>query len=289
MPSPGAPRASRCALALTLALPLSLAPAAARAFDPYEIQVYDGATNRAGEASLELHANYHHAPSRPAPAPPELASDKQLHLTLEPALGITPFWEIGAYLQVSAAFGSGFYWAGGKLRSKLVTPEGWDPHWTLGINYEVGAAPSRFDPDRYGGEIRPIVGYEARFVKVAINPNVEVGFAGEGLREGPELTPAAAIYGRVPDLFDLGVEYYASMGPMRSLPAWKDQEHYVFAAGNLLAFEGWELNAGAGFGLTDASDAFIAKVIVGHSIGRLWGRERGQVAGRGPLRALARR
>jgi hypothetical protein len=285
MASPAARRA--LALALTLAFPLASTPA--RAFDPFEIQVYDGATNQSGEASLELHTNYHHAPSRPAPDAPELPSGKQLHFTLEPALGVTSFWELGAYLQLATRFGDGTYWGGAKLRSKLVTPEGWSEHWTLGINYEVGFLPSKFDADRYGGEIRPILGFESRFVKFAVNPNVELGFAGAGLREGPELTPAAALYGRIPDVIDLGVEYYASMGPMRELPAWKQQEHYVFAATNVLALEGWEINAGAGFGLTENSDAFIAKLILGHSIGRLWGGERGTVAPRTPLGLFARR
>ena len=248
MPPRGASRLLPPALALTVAL----AAAPAHAFDPFEIQVYDGATNQPGEASLELHTNYHHAPSRPVPEGPELPTGKQLHFTLEPALGVTSFWE-------------------------------------LGLNYEVGFLPSRFDADRYGAEIRPIVGFEAQYVKLAVNPNVEVGFAGQGLRDGPDFTPAGALYGRIPDVLELGVEYYASTGPMKHVPRWSAQEHYLFAAANLLALEGWELNAGAGFGLTENSDAFIAKVIVGHSIGRLWGKERGQVATGSPVRMLARR
>ncbi len=293
---PAAPRASapssrraRRGLSLPVAICLSTAAAPAFAFDPFEIQVYDGATNQAGEASLELHANYHHAPSQPAGPGPELPTHKQAHFTLEPALGLTPYWEVGAYVQVAARFDDTLYWAGGKLRSKLVTPEGWDPHWTLGINYEIGAVPRYFDADRYGAEIRPILAYEARFVKLALNPNVEVGFAGEGLRAGPELTPAAAAYLRIPDVAEIGVEYYASLGPVKHVPRLAQQEHYLFGAGNLLALAGWELNAGVGAGLTDGSTDLIAKLIVGHSLGRLWGRDRGHVASGSPARGTARR
>src|SRR5512141_982208 len=70
----------------------------AAAFDPFEIQVYDGSTNDPGVASLELHTNYNHAPKLVV-QPPELSPHKQAHFTFEPALGITRFWEIGAYIQ----------------------------------------------------------------------------------------------------------------------------------------------------------------------------------------------
>ena len=124
---------------------------------------------------------------------------------------------------------------------------------------------------------------------VRLDHYVEVGFAGEGLRAGPELTPAAAAYLRIPDVAEIGVEYYASLGPVKHVPRLAQQEHYLFGAGNLLALAGWELNAGVGAGLTDGSTDLIAKLIVGHSLGRLWGRDRGHVASGSPARGTARR
>lgn len=262
-------------MAGAIALGTSVGPALA--FDPFEIQVYDGSTNEPGVVSLELHVNYDHAPSRPV-EPPELPWHRQAHFTFEPALGVTSFWELGAYVQLAARLDDAVYWGGAKLRSKLVTPDGWDPHWTLGMNFEVGALPRLFEADRYGAELRPIVAWEARYLHVALNPNVEVSFAGEGLRDGPELSPAAAAYVRIPDIAEVGVEYYGGLGPMKHLPELAAQEHYLFGAGNLFALEGWELNAGVGAGLTPGSDDLIAKVIVGHALGRLWGREPNRTA-----------
>ena len=259
-------KASIAPLALVGALLLS-APAAA--FDPFEIQVYDGSTNDPGEAGLELHLNYNHARHR-AFAAPELSPDRQAHYTFEPAIGLTRSWEIGAYIQF-ASQGEALYWGGVKLRSKLVTPEGWHPHLRLGFNIELAAIPQKFDPDRYGGELRPIIAWEDKYFHLAANPNVEFALAGDGLREGPGFTPAVAAYLRIPNAIELGVEYYASMGPMANIPVFSQQEHYVFAAGNVLAFEGWELNVGVGAGLTPSSNDVIAKVIFGHAIGRLWG------------------
>lgn len=241
----------------------------ADAFDPFEIQVYDGSTDDAGEAGLELHLNYNHARQRAFTAP-ELSQDRLAHYTFEPSLGLTPWWEIGAYIQF-ASQGEDFYWGGAKLRSKFVTPEGWHPHLRLGFNIELAAIPEKFDPGRFGGELRPIIAWEDTYFHLAANPNVEFALTGDEFLEGPELTPAVAAYLRIPNAIEFGVEYYASMGPIADLPSFAEQEHYVFAAGNVLAFEGWEVNFGVGAGLTPSSNDVIAKVIFGHAIGRLWG------------------
>ncbi|HEY1535285.1 MAG TPA: hypothetical protein VGF76_14760, partial [Polyangiaceae bacterium] len=80
--------------------PLWLAPELARAVDPFEIQVYDGTANAPGAPGLELHLNT--VPDgRKTAQPPELAPNHQTHLTLEPSLGIEPWWELGGYLQSS--------------------------------------------------------------------------------------------------------------------------------------------------------------------------------------------
>lgn len=272
----------------TLALLLVSSPAAG--FDPFEIQVYDGTADAPGIASLELHTNYNHAPNRPV-EPPELPAHKQAHFTFEPALGITRFWEIGAYVQMAAAFGDSFYWAGAKLRSKLVVPESWHPHLRLGFNVEVDALPEKFDADRYGGELRPIVAWSDRWFHLAANPNVEFALAGAGLHAGPAFSPGVAAYFRIPDVAEIGVEYYGWIGPIAHPLPIAAQEHYVFGASNVLAFEGWELNLGVGAGLTAGSNDVIVKAIIGHDLGRLWGGPPAPAAARGrvPASAMASR
>jgi hypothetical protein len=262
-----------------LLLAFFLVPAAllgarrAAAFDPFEIQVYDGSTNEPGVASLELHVNYDHAPTRPV-SPPEMSWHKQAHFTFEPALGITRFWEIGAYLQFADQIDGTLYWGGFKLRSKLVTPEGWHPHLTLGLNLEISAVPERFEADRFGGELRPILGWDDRYFQVAVNPNVELSFAGAGLHEGPAWSPGVALYAKIPAIASFGVEYYGSIGPLAHPLPLREQEHYLFGVGNLLAAAGWEVNVGVGAGLTRGSNDVIVKAILGHELGRLWGREK---------------
>jgi len=44
------------------------------------------------------------------------------------------------------------------------------------------------------------------------------------------------------------------------------QSHAVFATFDLLNNKEWELNTGAGFGLTNATDGFVFKILVGRRV-----------------------
>lgn len=163
---------------MRLALLLFLAAAPALAFDPFEIQVYDGTADGRGKFGLEVHLNRHHDAT---------------HLTFEPSFGVTRFWEIGGYLQ----FQQGRY-EGVKLRSKLVTPEGTLGNLRLGLNGEVALEPG----GAWGGEIRPILAFEnARFL-LAVNPNISF--------PGPSFEPGAMAKLKVGPVA-VGVEYYGSL------------------------------------------------------------------------------
>jgi hypothetical protein len=198
------------------ALLMMLAALPARAFDPFEIQVYDGTADAPGEPGIEIHLNRHHDAT---------------HLTFEPSIGITRFWELGAYLQ----FQQGTY-QGVKLRSKFVTPEGALGPFRLGINFEIALQPG----DRWGGEIRPILAFENRRFLIAINPNIGFPFSSE---------PAAMAKVKL-GAIALGVEYYGSL----------PDEHYLLAAIDLLSVKHLELNLGVGGG-----SAPVGKLIVGYA------------------------
>ena len=163
----------RCGLLLALAL--EAAPALA--FDPFEIQVYDGSIDERHQAGLELHVN------RPRDGP--------LHLTLEPSFGLTDFWELGGYFQTA----DGRY-EGVKLRTKLALPLG---RFRAGVNFEL----SRIPDEGWGGEIRPILAFENERFLLAMNPIVSFPAAFE---------PAAMAKLKL-GLVGLGLEYYATVTP----------------------------------------------------------------------------
>jgi hypothetical protein len=255
----------RPALAFVVFAAAFIAPAsAARAGDPFEIQVYDGTANPPGVPGLELHLNDWATGHRDATAP-EAPLHGQAHATLEPSLGVTRSWELGAYLQFAERTDAGaFDWAGVKLRSKFVTPPGWRGPWRLGLNLEVSYLPSAYDRDLWGSELRPIVAWQNDVWLFAINPIIDQSLAGPGASDGPLLEPAvkaSRTFGPVA----LGAEYYGTIGPIAAPLPVRLQEHYIFETADLVGLDRVEVNAGVGEGLTPASAGIIVKVILGYT------------------------
>jgi hypothetical protein len=251
-------------LRLLVAATLLSLPAAA--LDPFEIQIYDGTANAAGEPGLELHLNYVARGLRSSLGP-ELPPDRQAHFTLEPSYGVTSFWELGGYLQGALRPDGTFEYAGAKLRSKLVTPPGWHEHLRLGINLELSLLPVSYDRSRWGAEVRPIIAWEDDRWIFAANPNFGMALAAPDDHEGPAFEPGAMAKLKLSGIA-LGIEYYASLGPVRAFLPLAQQEHYLFEALDVLSWQGVELNVAVGEGLTAASNSVVFKTIVGYAFGR---------------------
>jgi hypothetical protein len=250
--------------AIALGAALALAAPAARAVDAFEIQVYDGSIDAPGVAGIELHANTTVSGRRAVP-PPELPPHHQSHFTLEPALGLTRWWEAGAYLQSSVQGDGSFRFAGVKLRSKFMRPSAPSHRWRLGVNFEISRLPEAYDPDRWGAEIRPIAGWTSAQGRIALAFNPILDFSLGGSDRTPAFEPALSAAYAIADLLSVGVEYYASLGPVDGLLPIAEQEHYLFEVVNVLAWQNVQINLGIGEGLTGASNDLVAKVILGFS------------------------
>jgi|tagenome__1003787_1003787.scaffolds.fasta_scaffold20677355_2 hypothetical protein len=250
--------------ALTLAGAMSLLGASqAQALDPFEIQVYDGTADAPGRPGLELHANTVASGQRDA-VPPELPPHHQTHLTLEPSLGITRWWELGMYLQTTVLPDGTFAYSGFKLRSKFVRPDWPAERLRWGVNLEVSDLPPRFDASRWGAEVRPILAYttpQGRFA-FAFNPIVDFELS-DGASGWPSFEPALSALFVIEGLLSAGLEYYADLGPIDQPAHPSAQQHYLFEVLNVLRWRRIELNVGVGEGLTAASNPLVFKMIVG--------------------------
>jgi hypothetical protein len=251
-----------------LLLALALASSKATASDPFEIQVYDGTADAPGVPGLELHVNDWATGNREA-LPPEAALNGQFHATLEPSIGVTPIWELGAYLEGAVRTDDGRAgFAGVKLRSKFVTPPDWDPHWRLGVNLEVSYSLAVYDADRWGSEVRPILAWHDPDWLFAFNPILDQAFAGGDAGLGPSFQPALKIARRAGPVA-LGIEYYATLGPLTSPLPWREQQQQIFEVVDLWSVDRLEVNAGVGEGLTHASQGLVFKAIVGWEFDKL--------------------
>jgi hypothetical protein len=257
-------RMRRAITVQALALAALLATSPASAGDPFEIQVYDGTANPPGVPGIELHVNDWATGNREA-TPPEAPLHGQFHATLEPSLGILTWWEIGGYLQSAVRTDDGVVdWAGVKLRSKFVTPPGFDPHWRLGMNFEISYIPPTYDHDKWGSEIRPIVAWQNPDWLFVFNPILDQPLAGADASQGPSFQPALKA-SRTVGPVALGIEYYATLGPLGALLPWSQQEQQVFECVDVISLAHIELNACVGEGLTEASEGVVLKTILGYT------------------------
>jgi len=244
---------------------LCLLTTSARAVDRFEIQVYDGSANAPGDISLDNHVNF--VDRGHGSSGPELPTAHQAHWTFEGALGVTPFWEPGVYLQTALVPGSGYQFAGVKLRSKFVTPPEVSRHFRFGANFEVADVPPAFEASRWSVEVRPIAALVFSRVALSVNPIVSVPLSNG---DGPEFEPCVSAKGRLSGGAALGLEYYAGLGPFSEPLAPRAQDHYLFLAGDYDLGAGFDLNFGVGAGLSDASDRLTIKGILAYDFGRIW-------------------
>jgi hypothetical protein len=238
------PRAPAIAVAA-----LIVVPAIAHAQDAFEIQVYDTLTAARGEAGLELHLNQHVIDG---------ATD-QTHLTFEPHYGLTRWAELGGYFQTAVTATGDLTYAGVKLRLKLRRPDrAWEDRIGLAINGEISAVPSRFEPQVWGSELRPIIDLTAGRLYAAFNPIVTMDLRGD-LAGHPQFEPAAKLAIKLGGAVAVGAEAYGAFGPFDDLGG----EHASRLLGVVdVTGTWWDLNIGGGYGWGDP-DHVVAKLIVG--------------------------
>ena len=272
---PGMPPARALAAAAVLAV--AFGPVAAAAIDRFEIQVYEADVDAPGQLGLEVHLNYTAQGTKEPEWPGQVPPWHAFRVTLEPSIGVTEWLELGAYFQFMTAPGGVAEYAGSKARAKLVVPERISGSWMLGMNVEISSVPTSVEAERWGTELRPILGWHGARWLVSVNPIVGWTLGGPD-RFRPEFEPCGKVAWDTLLGFSIGAEYYTSLGFLDELLPVKDQEHVLLAvldlvprapeppAGSPAHAPEWELNVGIGGALTAAPGPHaLVKAIVGRS------------------------
>ena len=264
---PSARRAS-AALLLGAVLCATLAvPGAVHAQDNYEIQVYGSDLVPSGVTMMELHSNFTFRGSTTS-ADGLLPTNHALHETVEITHGFSDWLEVGFYIFTSARDGNGWDWVGDHIRPRISIPAKW--HWPIGLSLsqEIGYQRRAYSPDTWTWEIRPIVDQQLGRWYWSVNPALERSLRGEGTGNGFEFAPNAQVTFAVTPKVTGALEYYGSFGPLRRFDPLSETEQQIFPAVNLDLGPEWEFNAGVGFGLTNATDHLLVKMILGYRLGR---------------------
>ncbi len=248
-----------------------LASARAWAVDPFEIQVYQEDLSEPLQAGLEVHLNTVPSGRRAAEYGGELPPGGVSRVTLEPAIGITRWLELGGYLQAMLSPSGELSYGGFKVRAKMILPAEEGAPCRFGLNVELGLVPRAVDPDGWANEFRPIALCRAGDFLFDVNPIVGMTLTGPDAF-APHLEPAGKVTWNTNRGFGLGLEYYAGLGLFRD--AFRGpQEHLLFGTFDLVPphwredeASAWELNVGVGAGLTpETGRDVVVKAIVGRA------------------------
>ena len=252
-------------LRLTILVPISLVScgllSASCHAAPEEIQVYMDEMDVPGQFGLDLHNNYvfsgENVPAYPGAIPP----DRLYRLTPELSYGLTPSFELGAYLLTSSGPYSGTEINGEKIRLKFIAPKNADQAYFWGANLELGKVDYGMDINPWNAELKGIYGYRTERWTFALNANLDWNVM------GPAPTPASfeldtKVAYAVNAKYKVGFESYNVIGPVHQLGYLEQQSQTLYAVVDT-DIKGWDLNLGLGHGLTSISDQLILKAIVG--------------------------
>lgn len=237
----------------------------------YEIQVYGASTMTKGQTMFELHSNYTANGERDI-VKGVLPSYHSFHETLEITQGITDNFELGFYLFTNYTPDHGWKVIGSHIRPRIAAPEKWNLPVGLSLSAEIGWQSKDYAAETFSMELRPIIDKTMGDFYLCLNPVLGFVFQGVDKPSAPAFAPNLKASYAVTHKVNLGFEYYGDLGPLNHFEKIPQQNHAVFLVADLYLNPKWEINLGPGFGLTNATDALVLKLLVGRRIS--WDRKK---------------
>jgi hypothetical protein len=257
------PRVSRLLDAAALLLASVAAPSIASA-QADEIQVYQGGLANPGTFNITVHNNYTPKGALLAGFPGGVVSNHSLNGVPEFAYGATKWLELGLYLPLYTLQESGSFAGDGfKLRALVARPNGDAQKFVYGLGFELGFNAKQWDTNRISSEFRPIVGWHLNRVDLIFNPIFDTSYKG-GLK-ALEFAPSSRFAYNLDKVWAVAVEEYAGFGAVNNLQSGNNASHQLFGVIDH-AGKTWDIEVGAGVGLTDAADKFNLKLIVARDL-----------------------
>ncbi len=225
--------------------------------EAYEIQVYSSPVMTKNVTMFELHSNI--SPSGPKN---ETNFANPLHETLEITTGFTNNFELGLYVFTRIGDGK-FQYIGSHLRPRISVPASWN--WKIGasLSLEAGFIKNPFsNATDWDYEIRPIIDKAIKKHYISLNPTFEGSFTTNEISFSPNVKYAFAVN----SAYSLGFEYYGSLGKPFNWQRHDLQTHQIYLVTDLFLNPNYEFNFGIGHGMTESSDVWNIKLILGNRV-----------------------
>ena len=234
-----------------------------RAQENYEIQVYGSETVAKHATMVELHSNYTFNGSKEV-VNKVYPTNHIFHETVEITHGFNDWFEIGFYFFNAIGNNNRTNYVGSHIRPRVRVPDNWK--WPVGVSLSVegGYQKREYSEDDWSMEIRPIIDKTIDKLYLSFNPTLDKSFHGLNQSSGFDFSPNFKASYDVTKLWALGFEYYGNLGQVMHFTTLGKQEHQLFIAADANFSPEWEVNLGYGFGLTNATDRSIAKLLVGY-------------------------
>jgi hypothetical protein len=244
-----------------LAAPAAALPSAAWAA-PEEVQVYRDEVTPLHRFGVEINQSY--VPAGPVEDIGPIGQVGLYRLTPELNYGLAKDWEVGALVETTVRDGA-FDTHGIKAHTRWVSPRPEGQAWYLGFNLEVGWTDRHLEERPWTAELRGMAGWEGQRWVVAVNPTLETA-ADARAAEPVTFEMQSKLGYRVNERWLVGLEAYDTLGPVARLSAFGRQSQIVYATADT-QWRGLDLNFGVGKGLTDASDGWAVKAVIGIPLG----------------------
>jgi hypothetical protein len=224
-----------------------------------EIQVYDAAIAEVGKFTITLHDNFTPKGLKTPAFPGAITPNKSFNGAAEWAWGVTKWFEAGLYLPLySLSSDLGTKINGGKIRLLFVSPHADSRRFFYGVNFELSYNSKHWDERRITSEVRPIVGWHLHPVDIILNPIVDTSYTG-GLKN-LDFAPATRVAYNLKK-YTLAIEDYGDFGPLQGFAIVSRQSHQIYGVIDHTV-KSWEIEAGAGVGITAGSDKLTLKLIL---------------------------
>lgn len=231
----------------------------------YEIQVYGSPTMTRRQTMFELHSNYT-ATGNTDFVNGVIPANHSIHETIEITHGITDNFELGFYLFTNYSPNHGWEIIGSHLRPRIAAPEKWKLPVGLSLSAEIGWQKSDYAAETFSMELRPIIDKTIGKFYFCLNPTLGFAFQGTDINTSPAFAPNIKTSFAASSTYSIGMEYYGDLGPLKQFEKLPQQNHAIFVVADLYVNPLWEVNFGPGFGLTEATDKLVLKLIVGRRI-----------------------
>ena len=242
---------------LVLAGLLTAAPAARAQTD--EIEVYDAEITAVGRFNLTWHNNFTPAGREQPAFAGGIVPNHALNGVPEWAYGVTEWFEAGLYLPVYTLTSDGsLLFDSVKLRALFVAPHAGERTFFYGLNFELSYNEPHWDPSRFSGELRPIIGVHLGRWDLILNPILDTDFNGLGQLD---FEPAARAAYHLNDKLAIALEEYSDLGPLQHFKPRSEQAHTLWGVLDY-GSSSHGIEFGVGRGLTPASDAWVIRLLV---------------------------